>query len=53
MGAIQAAGWQQFPLGYLVVFFIALISKILASNGKHLIYETFYYRALNICVLRR
>lgn len=35
MGTIQATGWRQFPLGYLVVFFIALVSKILASNGKH------------------
>ncbi|KAI9469077.1 MAG: hypothetical protein EXX96DRAFT_598018 [Benjaminiella poitrasii] len=32
MAAIRAPHWQKFPLGYLCVFFIALISKILASN---------------------
>lgn len=34
MAAIRAPNWKKFPLGYIVVFFIALISKMLASNGK-------------------
>ncbi|KAI7904512.1 uncharacterized protein BX663DRAFT_431343 [Cokeromyces recurvatus] len=32
MAAISAPHWQKFPFGYLVVFFIALVSKMLASN---------------------
>lgn len=32
--SIQAPNWSRFPMGYVLVFFIALISKMLASNGK-------------------
>lgn len=34
MAATKAPNWRKFPAGYAVVFFIALISKMLASNGK-------------------
>jgi hypothetical protein len=30
---IQAKDWSKYPLGYIFVFAISLISKILASNG--------------------
>lgn len=30
---IQAKNWSKYPLGYMLVFFIALISKMLANNG--------------------
>ncbi|KAI9288279.1 hypothetical protein BC943DRAFT_273478 [Umbelopsis sp. AD052] len=30
--SIQAPNWSKFPVGYVLVFFIALISKMLASN---------------------
>jgi hypothetical protein len=36
--SIQAKNWSRFPLGFTLVFFIALISKMLASNGKELRY---------------
>jgi hypothetical protein len=36
MAAIKAPNWRKFPMGYLCVFTIALISKMLASNGKSL-----------------
>ncbi|KAI7895033.1 uncharacterized protein EV154DRAFT_496750 [Mucor mucedo] len=32
MAATNSPNWRKFPLGYSVVFFIALISKMLASN---------------------
>ncbi|CAO3668627.1 hypothetical protein G6F70_007617 [Rhizopus microsporus] len=32
MAATRARNWKKFPLGYSVVFIIALISKMLASN---------------------
>jgi hypothetical protein len=35
LASIQAPNWSRFPIGYILVFFIALISKILASNGKY------------------
>lgn len=44
MAATNAPNWKKFPLGYSVVFFIALISKMLASNGNnesHIIYLFF------------
>lgn len=34
MAAVQANGWSRYPLGYVVVFLVALISKMLASNGN-------------------
>lgn len=34
MAAIKAPNWRKFPMGYLCVFTIALISKMLASNGN-------------------
>lgn len=32
MASIQAQHWKQYPLGYLMVFFVALISNMLAAN---------------------
>ncbi|KAI8148241.1 hypothetical protein BJV82DRAFT_506623 [Fennellomyces sp. T-0311] len=32
MAAVRAPNWQRYPLGYTIVFFVALISKMLASN---------------------
>ncbi|KAI8362611.1 hypothetical protein BD560DRAFT_334126 [Blakeslea trispora] len=32
MTAIRAPHWRKFPAGYVCVFFIALVSKILANN---------------------
>ncbi|KAG2235496.1 hypothetical protein INT48_007894 [Thamnidium elegans] len=32
MAATNAPNWKKFPYGYAVVFFIALVSKMLASN---------------------
>ncbi|KAI8063383.1 uncharacterized protein B0P05DRAFT_581104 [Gilbertella persicaria] len=32
MWAINAPNWRRFPIGYICVFFIALVSKILANN---------------------
>ena len=34
MAATKAPNWRKFPFGFALVFFIALISKMLASNGK-------------------
>lgn len=34
MASIRANGWRRYPLGYLVVFLVALVSKMLASNGN-------------------
>lgn len=34
MAATNAPNWRRFPLGYSAVFTIALISKMLASNGN-------------------
>jgi hypothetical protein len=34
MAATKAPNWRKFPLGYAFVFTVALISKMLASNGK-------------------
>jgi hypothetical protein len=34
MALYQPAHWQVFPVGYVVVFFVALISNMLASNGN-------------------
>ena len=34
MAAVRAPNWKQYPFGYIIVFFVALISKMLASNGK-------------------
>ncbi|KAI9322681.1 hypothetical protein BX666DRAFT_2017199 [Dichotomocladium elegans] len=32
MASVRAVGWQLYPIGYLVVFFVSLVSKMLASN---------------------
>ncbi|KAL0095563.1 hypothetical protein J3Q64DRAFT_1807409 [Phycomyces blakesleeanus] len=32
MAATNAKNWRLYPIGYLVVFFVSLISKMLASN---------------------
>ncbi|KAI7848325.1 hypothetical protein BDC45DRAFT_547266 [Circinella umbellata] len=32
MAAVRAPNWKQYPFGYVIVFFVALISKMLASN---------------------
>jgi hypothetical protein len=34
MAATKAPNWRKFPFGFTAVFFVALISKMLASNGK-------------------
>lgn len=34
MAATKTVNWKMFPYGYSIVFLIALISKMLASNGK-------------------
>ena len=33
MAAIKAPNWKRFPIGFVCVFTIALVSKMLASNG--------------------
>lgn len=33
LGMTGVAHWKRFPMGYVVVFSVALISKILANNG--------------------
>lgn len=34
MALYQPTHWQVFPVGYVVVFFVAMISNMLASNGN-------------------
>jgi hypothetical protein len=34
MALYKPTHWKVFPIGYVVVFFVALISNMLASNGK-------------------
>lgn len=34
LASTNAPNWRRYPIGFLCVFFIALISKMLASNGK-------------------
>jgi hypothetical protein len=35
LASIQAKNWTKFPMGYTLVFFIAHISSMLASNGTY------------------
>ncbi|KAI9251752.1 hypothetical protein BDA99DRAFT_444255 [Phascolomyces articulosus] len=32
MASVQAPNWRRYPIGYVIVFFVALVSKMLASN---------------------
>lgn len=46
MAATNAPNWRKFPLGYSAVFIIALISKMLASNGNDESYNFFIFSYL-------
>lgn len=36
MASTQTQHWKHYPLGYLIVFFVALVSNMLAANGMQL-----------------
>jgi hypothetical protein len=49
MAFTNVNNWKRFPIGYTAIFFVALISKVLANNGnKKIDSHTPFFNANNI-----